>query len=49
MHFRQEIGKWGEKLACQYLKENNYNIIEKNFFVDKEKLILLPKIIKNKN
>lgn len=31
MYFRQEIGKWGENLACKYLEENNYKIIERNF------------------
>lgn len=31
MYFRQEIGKWGENLACEYLKENGYQILEKNF------------------
>lgn len=32
MYFRQEIGKWGENLACKYLEENNYKIVEKNFW-----------------
>lgn len=31
MYFRQEIGKWGENLACKYLQKNNYKIIERNF------------------
>lgn len=31
MYFRQEIGKWGENLACKYLEKNNYKIIERNF------------------
>lgn len=31
MYFRKEIGKWGENLACKYLEEKNYRIIEKNF------------------
>ena len=31
MYFRQEIGRWGEKIACEYLEKNNYKIIEKNF------------------
>lgn len=43
MHFRQEIGKWGEKLACQYLKENNYNIIEKNFFCRQGEIDIIAK------
>lgn len=31
MYFRQEIGRWGENLACQYLEKNNYRVIERNF------------------
>ena len=31
MYFRQEVGKWGENLACKYLQENQYQIIERNF------------------
>lgn len=31
MYFKQEIRKWGENLACQYLEKNNYEIVEKNF------------------
>ena len=31
MYFRREIGVWGEKLACEYLKKNHYDIIERNF------------------
>lgn len=31
MYFRQEIGKWGENLACQYLQENNYKVVDRNF------------------
>ena len=31
MYFRKEIGKWGENLACKYLEENNYKIIQRNF------------------
>lgn len=31
MYFRQEIGKWGESLACKYLETNNYKVIERNF------------------
>lgn len=27
---RKELGAWGEDLACQYLKENGVNIIDKN-------------------
>lgn len=31
MYKKQDIGKCGETLACKYLKENNYDIIERNF------------------
>lgn len=31
MYFRQEIGRWGENLACKYLEKNNYKIIRRNF------------------
>ena len=27
MYFRQIIGKYGEDLACNYLKDNNYIIL----------------------
>lgn len=31
MYFRQEIGRWGENLACKYLEKDNYKIVERNF------------------
>ncbi len=31
MNNRFEIGMLGEDLACEYLRKNNYTIIEKNF------------------
>lgn len=31
MYFKQRVGKIGENLACRYLKENNYKILERNF------------------
>ena len=31
MYFRQEIGKWGESLACKYLEASNYKIVDRNF------------------
>lgn len=31
MYFRKEIGKWGENIACKYLEQNKYNIVETNF------------------
>ncbi len=31
MYEKQMIGKTGEKLVCNYLEKNNYNIIDRNF------------------
>lgn len=48
MYFRQEIGKWGEKLASQYLEENNYKVIEKNFLCRQGEIdIIAQDITKN--
>ena len=48
MYFRREIGKWGENLACKYLEENNYKIIEKNFLCQLGEIDMIVKdIIKN--
>lgn len=48
MYFRQEIGKWGENLACQYLEKNNYKIIERNFLCRQGEIDIIAKDI-NKN
>ncbi len=32
MYINQELGRQGEEFACDYLNNNNYNIIEKNFY-----------------
>lgn len=45
MYFRQEIGRWGENLACQYLKENNYKIIERNFLCRQGEIDIIAKDI----
>lgn len=31
MYIRHEIGKLGEDLACKYLQNNGYQIVERNF------------------
>ena len=31
MYNKQNLGKWGEELACKYLEDINYNIVERNF------------------
>lgn len=43
MHFRQEIGKWGENLACKYLEDNNYNLIERNFLCRQGEIDIIAK------
>ncbi len=43
MYFRQEIGKWGENLACQYLEKNNYQIIERNFLCRQGEIDIIAK------
>ena len=43
MYFRQEIGKWGENLACKYLEKNNYKIIERNFLCHQGEIDIIAK------
>ena len=43
MHFRKEISKWGENLACEYLKSLNYEILERNFLFYGEKIDIVAK------
>ena len=43
MYFRQEIGKWGENLACKYLEKNNYEIIERNFLCHQGEIDIIAK------
>ena len=31
MYERHETGRWGEDIACDYLVEQNYSIVERNF------------------
>lgn len=46
MYKRHVIGKIGEDIACQYLVENNYEIIERNFNCRQGEIDI---IAKNKN
>lgn len=48
MYFRKEIGKWGEDLACKYLENNSYKIIERNFFCRQGEIDIIAKDIKKK-
>lgn len=43
MYFRQEIGKWGENLACQYLEKCNYKIMERNFLCRQGEIDIIAK------
>lgn len=47
MYFRQEIGKWGENLACKYLEESNYKIIERNFLCRQGEIDIIAKDVRN--
>lgn len=48
MYFRQEIGSWGENLACQYLQGNNYKVVERNFLCRQGEIdIVAEDLIKN--
>ena len=46
MYFRQEIGRWGENLACKYLEENHYEIIERNFLCHQGEIDIVAKDVK---
>ncbi len=48
MYFRQEIGKWGENLACEYLKGQNYQIIERNFWCRQGEIDIIAKDLAKK-
>lgn len=38
-----ELGKKGELIACQFLKENGFEIIETNFRLDKDEIDIIAK------
>ena len=46
MYFRQEIGKWGENLACKYLEKNEYKVIERNFSCYQGEIDIIAKDLK---
>jgi putative endonuclease len=48
MYFRQEIGKLGENLACKYLEENNYQVIDRNFLCRQGEIDIIAKDITKK-
>ena len=38
-----ELGKWGEQFAAEYLEKNNYEIIERNWFFDKAEIDIIAR------
>lgn len=45
---KRTIGKIGEDIACNYLKENSYDIIERNFNSKQGEIDIIAKDIKSK-
>lgn len=43
MCLKQTIGKKGEDIACKYLEENNYIIIERNFYCRQGEIDIIAK------
>lgn len=48
MYFRQEIGRWGENIASQYLEQNNYKVIDRNFLCRQGEIDIIAKDISKK-
>lgn len=40
---KQDLGKFGEELACKYLKEKGYKIIEKNYHARSGEIDIIAK------
>mgnify|MGYP003664631381 CR=1 FL=1 len=38
-----ELGKWGEQFAAEYLEKNNYEIIERNWFFAKAEIDIIAR------
>lgn len=45
MYFREQIGKWGENLACKYLEKNQYKVVERNFSCRQGEIDIIAKDI----
>ena len=43
MYFKQVIGKYGEDLACKYLEDNNYIILDRNFYCYQGEIDIIAK------
>ncbi len=48
MYFRQRIGKLGEDIVCNYLENNNYKIINRNFSCRQGEIDIVAKDINKK-
>lgn len=48
MYKKHQIGKFGEELACKYLKDNNYGIVERNFSCLQGEIDIIAYDIQNK-
>ena len=44
--YKKELGKWGEELACKYLVNNNYNVIERNYYCRQGEIDIIAKDLK---
>ncbi len=43
MRTRRIIGNYGENLACEYLKNNNYLILDRNFYFHHREIDIIAK------
>ena len=43
MYNRHKLGKFGEDYACEYLKKNNYEIVERNFYCRQGEIDIVAK------
>ncbi len=43
MYFKHEVGKLGEKIACEYLESNGYKIIQRNFTTKKGEIDIIAR------
>lgn len=48
MYKKMTIGKFGEGLACRYLENNNYNILDRNFSCMQGEIDIIAYDIQNK-
>ena len=44
MNYKNQVGRFGEKLACQYLVKKGYKIINNNFRIGHKEIDILAKL-----